>query len=240
MTRAKEWAAVRQTPVRNNHDDCYFSDPYQALPTKGYTAIFERLLDSRHIRVRTKTDYFKVKDCLKCGRLYYTGPIEDWFVASETEEYYSYGIFGITNYFAKCAYEALDRVDEQGFNFTEYDQDGDGVIDRVVILHSGYVAEGDGTDCINGKPHGSHRIWSHTTTAPDTPEDGWYSKDGSIRLGTYSATSAVEGVCSSHICRIGLIGHEYMHTLGLQFYKCVLRGVSSLCVHSINIHFRLI
>jgi M6 family metalloprotease-like protein len=185
----------------------------------------------------TLQDFFRIQSV---GQYTVDAHVEDWFVASETEEYYSYGNFGITNYFAKCAYGALDRMDEQGFNFTEYDQDGDGVIDRVVILHSGYVAEGGGTDCINGKPHGSHRIWSHATTAPDTPEDGWYSKDGSIRLGTYSATSAVEGVCGSNICRIGLIGHEYMHTLGLQFYKCVLRGVSSLCVHSINIHFRLI
>jgi UDP-galactopyranose mutase len=85
----KQWArypaelgpeVTARIPVRNNHDDRYFSDPYQALPTKGYTAIFERLLDSRHIRVRTKTDYFKVKDSLKCGRLYYTGPIDTYFV----------------------------------------------------------------------------------------------------------------------------------------------------------------
>ena len=38
------------------------SDPYQALPTHGYTAMFERLLDSRHIVVRTNVDYFDVKE----------------------------------------------------------------------------------------------------------------------------------------------------------------------------------
>lgn len=66
-------------PVRNNWDGRYFSDPYQALPTRGYTRIFERLLDSKKITVKTNVDYFHVKDKLQCGRLYYTGPIDAYF-----------------------------------------------------------------------------------------------------------------------------------------------------------------
>lgn len=66
-------------PVRNNYDGRYFSDPYQALPTHGYTRIFERLLDSQHITTKTNTDYFEIKNQLKCGRLYYTGPIDAYF-----------------------------------------------------------------------------------------------------------------------------------------------------------------
>jgi UDP-galactopyranose mutase len=84
----KQWArypaelgpeVTARIPVRNNYDNRYFSDPYQALPTKGYTAIFEKLLDSPRIEVRTNTDYFEVKDTIKCGRLYYTGPVDTYF-----------------------------------------------------------------------------------------------------------------------------------------------------------------
>jgi UDP-galactopyranose mutase len=84
----KQWAkypaelgpeVTARIPVRTNHDGRYFGDPYQALPTRGYTRLFENLLDSKYITVKVNTDYFQVKDKLKCGRLYYTGPIDAYF-----------------------------------------------------------------------------------------------------------------------------------------------------------------
>lgn len=84
----KQWAkypaelgpeVLARIPVRNDHDGRYFSDPHQALPKNGYTSIFEKMLDSPHITVLTNTDYFDVKDKLKCKRLYYTGPIDTYF-----------------------------------------------------------------------------------------------------------------------------------------------------------------
>mmetsp|Transcript_25449 Transcript_25449/g.53742 ORF Transcript_25449/g.53742 Transcript_25449/m.53742 type:complete len:566 (+) Transcript_25449:98-1795(+) len=84
----KQWAkypaelgpeVLSRIPVRNDHDGRYFSDPHQALPKEGYTKIFERMLDSPKITVLTDTDYFEVKDKIKCQRLYYTGPIDTYF-----------------------------------------------------------------------------------------------------------------------------------------------------------------
>lgn len=84
----KQWAkyphelgpeVLSRIPVRNNHDDRYFNDPYQALPKDGYTSIFERMLDNDKITVVTNTDYFDVKHDLKCKRTYYTGPIDAYF-----------------------------------------------------------------------------------------------------------------------------------------------------------------
>jgi len=66
-------------PVRNNHDNRYFGDPYQALPTNGYTAIFENLLCHPKIDVRLNTDYFKIRDNLRCKHTYFTGPIDAYF-----------------------------------------------------------------------------------------------------------------------------------------------------------------
>lgn len=84
----KQWAktpkelgpeVLSRIPVRSNRDDRYFSDVHQALPTEGYTALFERMLDSPLITVVTETDYFDVRDQLNCKRLYYTGPIDAYF-----------------------------------------------------------------------------------------------------------------------------------------------------------------
>ena len=66
-------------PVRNNYDNRYFGDPYQALPTNGYTAIFENLLCHPKIDVRLNTDYFKIRDNLQCKHTYFTGPIDAYF-----------------------------------------------------------------------------------------------------------------------------------------------------------------
>jgi len=84
----KQWAkypaelgpeVLSRIPVRNNHDGRYFSDPHQALPKDGYTAIFDKMLSSPKITVLTNTDYFEVRDKLKCKRLYYTGPVDSYF-----------------------------------------------------------------------------------------------------------------------------------------------------------------
>ncbi len=84
----KQWAkypaelgpeVLSRIPFRNNFDGRYFSDQYQALPKNGYTSLFEKMLDSPLITVVKNTDYFDVKDRLKCKRLYYTGPIDTYF-----------------------------------------------------------------------------------------------------------------------------------------------------------------
>jgi UDP-galactopyranose mutase len=84
----KQWAkdpselgpeVLSRIPVRNNRDERYFSDKYQALPTNGYTSLFDKMLDSPLITVLTNVDYFEVKDKLQCKRLYYTGPIDAYF-----------------------------------------------------------------------------------------------------------------------------------------------------------------
>ena len=84
----KQWAkypeelgpeVLSRIPFRNNFDGRDFSDQYQALPKSGYTSLFEKMLDSPLITVVKNTDYFDVKDQLKCKRLYYTGPIDTYF-----------------------------------------------------------------------------------------------------------------------------------------------------------------
>lgn len=70
---------IRRLPVRFRYDNNYFNDPYQGIPSDGYTAMFERLLDG--IEVRLGTDYLEHRDELRnlAGRVVYTGPVDEYF-----------------------------------------------------------------------------------------------------------------------------------------------------------------
>ena len=81
-------------PVRNNFDDRYFTDKFQALPSNGYTAFFEKLLTHPNITVQLNTDYsdfIKTNPNIIYKTLYYTGPIDQYFnmPANEQLEYRS-------------------------------------------------------------------------------------------------------------------------------------------------------
>ena len=75
-------SVMARIPVRINHDDRYFTDLHQALPTNGYTRIFENIFIHPGIAVRLNTDFFEVRESMKCKHLYYTGPIDAYFAAS--------------------------------------------------------------------------------------------------------------------------------------------------------------
>ena len=73
---------LARIPVRNSFDDRYFSDKYQVLPEKGYTAFFQSILDKHkdNIDVRLNCDFFDIKDQLsKEIIIIYTGPIDTYF-----------------------------------------------------------------------------------------------------------------------------------------------------------------
>jgi UDP-galactopyranose mutase len=81
-------------PVRASFDDRYFDDKYQALPSRGYTAFFEALLDHVNISVELDTDYFDWKSLLPAHsrpplRTYFTGPIDRFFASEDHLEYRS-------------------------------------------------------------------------------------------------------------------------------------------------------
>ncbi len=77
---AMDASVLNRIPVRNNFDDRYFSDTYQALPLGGYTQMFAKMLAHENISVLLNTDYFDIKDTLSgFEKLFYTGPIDQFF-----------------------------------------------------------------------------------------------------------------------------------------------------------------
>jgi UDP-galactopyranose mutase len=73
-------SVLNRIPVRDNFDDRYFSDKYQALPEGGYTPLFQKMLSHPNITVALDSDYFDIRDRLgEYEKIFYTGPIDQFF-----------------------------------------------------------------------------------------------------------------------------------------------------------------
>ena len=71
---------ITRLPVRFTFEDGYFSDKYEGLPTDGYTAIFEKMIDSPLIDVKMGVDFFEMRRQVPPGTLIvYTGPLDRYF-----------------------------------------------------------------------------------------------------------------------------------------------------------------
>jgi UDP-galactopyranose mutase len=70
-------SVTARVPVRTNHDDRYFNDMFQAMPDKGYTAMFERMLAHPLIEVRLDVGFDEVAETYR--RLIFTGRIDEYF-----------------------------------------------------------------------------------------------------------------------------------------------------------------
>jgi UDP-galactopyranose mutase len=84
----KQWAldpseldasVTARVPIRNNRDDRYFTDQYQAMPLHGYTRMFEKMLDHPNISVMLSTNYADIEDEIAFRELIFTGPVDEYF-----------------------------------------------------------------------------------------------------------------------------------------------------------------
>jgi UDP-galactopyranose mutase len=66
-------------PTRTNDDDRYFTDAYQFMPADGYTAMFERILDSSNIDVELDVDFLADQARWRYDKLIYTGPVDAFY-----------------------------------------------------------------------------------------------------------------------------------------------------------------
>lgn len=68
-----------RVPVYVSRDDRYFQDKYQAIPADGYTKMVENILNHPNIEVMLNTEFSAVKNDISCERLFFSGPIDEFF-----------------------------------------------------------------------------------------------------------------------------------------------------------------
>jgi len=61
-----------------SRDDRYFKESYQGVPEGGYSALIENILNHKNIKTALNTD-FKSVDTKDFDRIFYTGPIDEFF-----------------------------------------------------------------------------------------------------------------------------------------------------------------
>jgi UDP-galactopyranose mutase len=82
-------SVLQRIPIRPNFDTRYFNDKYQALPEKGYTHFFTKILDNKNIEVKLNTDYFEHIKNNNYDIVIFTGPVDSYFPNLEKLEYRS-------------------------------------------------------------------------------------------------------------------------------------------------------
>lgn len=94
------------------------------------------------------------------GRYAIDATVIDWVTTDNTEAYYSFGKRGIVKEAQQMAWPILDDLNNRAdWEWSKYDLDGNGDIDSLVIIHSGYGAETTTTDCFGAEFN--NRIWAH-------------------------------------------------------------------------------
>lgn len=71
-------AVTARVPVYLSKDNRYFQDKYQGIPLEGYTKVVEKMLSHENITVKLETDYKDI-DSSQYKRVFYTGPIDEFF-----------------------------------------------------------------------------------------------------------------------------------------------------------------
>jgi len=72
-------SVLSRVPVRISYDDRYFSDTFQAVPFKGYTSMFERMLSHPNIDLRLGVDHDEVRQSVSYRKMIFTGAIDEFF-----------------------------------------------------------------------------------------------------------------------------------------------------------------
>lgn len=139
-------------------------------------------------------DYF---DGMSRGQLILSTDVFGWYVAANN--YLYYGEDNGDNVARELVAEAVDAAEAAGVDFSQYDNDGDGYVDGITVVHSGPGAE-EGAQ--------TEYIWSHRWSLGT-----FYSRsyDGVI-INSYNICPETR---SWGMTGVGVFCHEFGHILGL-------------------------
>ncbi len=121
--------------------------------------------------------------------------VSDWFTAEHNHDYYGYN----NGYqrVKRLVRNMVDSLEAAGFDWSIYDNDGDGYVDALNLAHAGPGAEeGDETN-----------IWSHKSSLGNLA----VTYDG-VTISSYNFNP--EKQMGNFVC-IGVLAHEFGHALGL-------------------------
>lgn len=70
---------AKRIPVRSNRDGRYFSDHYQGIPARGYSAMVDEMLNHPNISLLLGADWFEVREDYPADLTIFTGELDRFF-----------------------------------------------------------------------------------------------------------------------------------------------------------------
>jgi M6 family metalloprotease-like protein len=164
------------------------------------------------------------------GKLQLQSTIVGWITLPRTEAYYADRQSGLTARITEAIRDALRLVSSQRLvDFRDFDNEnggvGDGWIDAITFVHSGYAAEFGG---VAGGAAERDRIWSHRWEISP-----WTDPTSGVKVSNYNINPGIWGTRGHAIGRIGVICHELGHFFGLPDlydYSQTGSGIGSWCL----------
>ena len=68
-----------RVPVYISKDNRYFQNAFQGIPLEGYTKVVEKMLSHPKIQIKLNTSFKDIKGKISYERIFYTGPIDEFF-----------------------------------------------------------------------------------------------------------------------------------------------------------------
>ncbi len=165
---------------------------HQFAPS-GFDSLFNQ---TDYLGIGSVKDYYLE---VSYGQLTLQFTIYGWFHAKNG--YQTYGRAQGHSAAKDLVREAVDSAEAAGINWAPYDNDSDGDVDAVIVIHSGPGAE---------QGNRTQYIWSHRwSISPARYYDGKYISDYFVgpEIRTRSSGDVIVG--------IGVLCHEFGHNLGL-------------------------
>jgi len=142
--------------------------------------------------------------------------VPSWYTTRSSEAWYADNRSGSTN-LHEAIRDALSYLDDNEIiNFSDFDTNGDGYVDMLTVLHSGYAAEHGVRDC-KGSDY-KQRIWTHQWELFGDSEGnniGPFVSSDNTKVWTYQMAPVLWGRCGNSVAHVGAVAHEIGHSLGL-------------------------
>lgn len=193
-------------------------------PQQAYSRLLNEKGYSDNNGIGSACDYFEA-----CSNGVFSPQFDVYGPYDLDESYSYYGANSGSNHNVRARemiVQACTKAYEAGVDLSQYDTDGNGVVDNVFVYYAGHnEAEGGG----------ENTVWPHRSVVVNSPTYG------SVRIFDYACTSELRSSRGSQMCGIGTFCHEFGHVLGLpdfydtdNSYRYTVGNWSIMCSGSYN------
>jgi len=138
-----------------------------------------------------------------------SGVVVDWIMMPHPYSYYVGDSFGLYSNYPRNAQGLVEdavRLADPTVDFSLYDNNSDGSVDGLFVVHAGVGAEANGR---------TSDIWSHKwqLSDPSSGCPGSYQTNDGVKVDVYSMEP--EELTDNFLITPGVFCHEYGHVLGL-------------------------